>query len=159
MTEQGNTWKSYDGREVGSGEVLVPQLVSRDYARSIGAVMDNLRTWSMAGVRFLVMFVPVPLDMVDVCWKTFNADVNELLDARLGPGRGRRPVESLDALMEENRLPEVAVSSAEAIAMEGILLDEMIAEQDKSLREGTNQGESYRTEMIHCRMCEKGKAD
>lgn len=127
MSTQVNNWKSFDGREVGAGEVLVPQLVTKEYARSIGAVMENLRTWTMAGVRFTVMFVPVPADMAGECRKTFNAEVNELLDEKLGPSRRGRCQVSLDALLEEGYLPDGACPSAESIVMEGILLDELIS--------------------------------
>ena len=127
MTKQDKNWKSYDGREIEEGQVLVPMLVDDAYARSIGADMGNLRTWTTAGVKYLVMFAPVDLEMEKICWKSFYADLNELLDETLGPARRGRNVVSLDALMEENRLPGEQVSSAESIAMEEILLDELIA--------------------------------
>ena len=131
MSNRVNNWKSFDGHELSAGEVLVPQLVTKEYARSIGAVMENLRTWTMAGVRFTVMFVPVPADMAEACRKTFNAEVNELLDEKLGSSRHGRCQISLDALMEEGYLPAGTGPSAEAIVMEGILLDELIAHVGK----------------------------
>jgi len=127
MAKTGKDWKSYDGYEVCEGEILVPQLVDPDYAWSIGAVMENLRTWTVAGVRFIVMFVPVPVDMAGECWKAFYSAVNELLDDRLGPARRGRQTVSLDALLEKDYLPADAVPSSESIVMEGILLDEMIS--------------------------------
>ena len=127
MAKQGKDWKSYDGSELCEGEVLVPQLVDHDYAWSIGAVMENLRTWTIAGVRFLVMFVPVPVEICGDCWKAFYSSVNELLDDRLGPARRGRQTVSLDELMENDYLPEDAEPSAESIVMEGLLLDELIA--------------------------------
>ena len=131
MADQEKKWKSYDGCNLEEGQVLVPQLVTFEYARSIGAEMGNLRTWTTAGVRYLVMFVPVSWAMKDVCMKAFYADLNELLDERLGPGRRGRKVVSLDVLLEENGVPADPVPSAESLVMEGILLDEMIADLGK----------------------------
>lgn len=128
MGFQGKDWKSYDGRELVDGYVLVPQVVSPEYARSIGAVMGNLRTWTLAGVRYTVMFVHVPEEKKRICMKSFYSQVNDLLDEKLGPGRRGRCVVSLDALLEEDYLPADASPSAESIVMEGILLDEMIAD-------------------------------
>ena len=125
MTKQDKNRKSYDGREVKEGQMLVPQRVDPDYARSIGAVMENLRTWSTAGVRYTVMFVPVDLEMEGICWKNFYAELNEYLDEKLGQARHGRNVVSLDALVEENKLQAVQVSSAEAIALEGLVLDDL----------------------------------
>ncbi len=131
MVKQGKDWKSFDGREVEAGQVLVPQMVTKEYARSIGAVMENLRTWVTAGVRYLVMFVQVPVDQVDIAWKVFWSNVNEYVDEKLGPGRRGRRVVSLDAMLDEGYLPEGAAPAAESIVMEGILLDELIAGVEK----------------------------
>lgn len=128
MAIQGKGWKSFDGREVEEGQVLVPQRTLREYARSIGAVMENMRIWSTAGVKYLVMFVPVSMDMEDICWKVFYSELNEYLDECLGPGRRGRNIVSLDAMLEKGYQPVGAVSSAESVVMEGILLDEMITE-------------------------------
>lgn len=126
MAKQGNNWKSFDGRKVEDGQVLVPQRTTLEYARSIGAVMENLRTWITAGVRYTVMFVPVAQDMEEICWKEYYSELNEYLDECLGPGRRGRRIVSLDAMLEEDFLPIEAVTSAESIVMEGILLDELI---------------------------------
>ena len=127
MAKQGKDWKCYDGRELEEGQVLVPQLVTAEYARGLGADMRNLRTWKTAGVPYRVMFVPVSIDRHEISMKAFYADLNEYLDEKLGPGRRGRCVVSLDELLEENCPLDDMVSSAESIAMEGILLDELIA--------------------------------
>ncbi len=128
MAYQVKDWKSFDGREVEAGQVLVPELVTKDYARSIGAVMANLRTWTTAGVRYTVMFVAVSLNMEAVSRQAFYADVNEYMDEVLGPERRGRQLVSLDALLEEGFLPAGAVPSAESAAMEGILPEELYAD-------------------------------
>lgn len=90
MAKQDNQWKSYDGREIEPGQVLVRQLVTREYAREIGADPKSLRTWSTAGVSYLVMKVPVSADMEEICEKAFNAQVNDRLDEQMGPMRRAR---------------------------------------------------------------------
>ena len=121
MKKQGKNWKSFDGSGLLEGQVLVPQMVSPEDAEMIGAVMENMRLWNTAGVRYWVMFIPVVEDAVDLGWKAFWADVNELLDVRLGPGRRGRCVVSLDALMDMGYLSVGAVPSAESVAMDEIL--------------------------------------
>lgn len=127
MAKQGNNWESFDGREIEEGQVLVPQRTTLEYAMSIGAVMENLRTWTTAGVRYTVMFVPVNEGMGDTCWKEFYSELNEYLDEFLGPSRRGRSIVSLDEMLEEGCFPTETVMSAESIAMERILLDELIA--------------------------------
>ena len=90
MSKQGKDWVSFDGREVDAGQVLVPQMVTIDYARSLGADMRNLRTWEKAGVSFTVMFIPVISEMEEEAWRVFHAEENELLDEKLGPNRKSR---------------------------------------------------------------------
>lgn len=131
MAKQENQWKCYDGREVEEGQVLVPQRTTKEYARSIGAVMENLRTWTTAGVRYLVLFVPVSKDMKDICLKAFYSELNEFLDERLGPARRGRCIVSLDALLEKEYEPTETAPSAESVVMEGVLLDEMITDLEK----------------------------
>ncbi len=84
------SWKSYNNEPLRDGEILVPQLVSHEYAIARGADPANLRTWTKSGVRFLVMFVPVPVAQEKICRQEFNSEVNELLDERLGPNRRSR---------------------------------------------------------------------
>ena len=84
-------WKPYNNEPLREGEVLVPQLVDdTEYATAIGAKLENLRTWSTAGITYTVMFVPVPADQELICLQTFNAAVNEMLDEKLGPNRRSR---------------------------------------------------------------------
>lgn len=90
MTKQDNNWQSYDGQPLKADEVLIPQLVTEDYARDLGAVMGNLRTWEKSGVYYTVMFVPVKTSQKKQAMKIFNADVNDLLDEKLGPNRFSR---------------------------------------------------------------------
>lgn len=131
MATQGKDWRSFDGRELEDGQVLVPQRITLEAARDMGVVMENLRTWTIAGVRYTVMFVPVRVDKEAGCWKEFYSELNEYLDEKLGPERCGRHVVSLDALLEEGYLPAGAAASAETIALEGVLLGEMIAELGK----------------------------
>lgn len=70
------------------GEVLVPQLISREYADLAGAA--GVRTWYRCGIPYLVMFVAVPAGQAEIALKAFNADVNDYLDERLGPNRYAR---------------------------------------------------------------------
>ena len=92
METNGNLNKTayvpYNGEPLKEGEVLVPQLVDRNYARSIGA--KGLRTWCRGGVYYTIMFIPVPAEQEQLAWQTFNADVNDLLNERLGPNRYAR---------------------------------------------------------------------
>ena len=86
-----NTRKPYNDKPLRDGEVLVPQMVTdRWYAISIGGNPKNFKTWSMAGIRYTVMFVPVRADEVAVSMKAFTEALNELLDERLGPNRHSR---------------------------------------------------------------------
>jgi hypothetical protein len=85
-----NNWKSYNDVPLQAGEVLVPQLVSKGYAAGLGANMANLRTWEKSGISYLVMFIPVPKNQEKQAWSIFNAEVNELLDEKLGPNRFSR---------------------------------------------------------------------
>ena len=87
----GNTRKSYNDMPLRAGEALVPQMVTdRWYSISIGGKPQNFRTWTLAGVRYTVMFVPVRADEVAVSMKAFTEALNELLDERLGPNRHSR---------------------------------------------------------------------
>lgn len=106
----------------------MPQLVTMEYARSIGAVMENLRTWTMAGVRYVVMYAPVLKDQEEISKQNFNAQLNEFLDEKLGPGRRGRRIVSLDPMLAEGYMPAGAAPSAEAILMEGELLQELFSD-------------------------------
>ena len=87
----GNTRKPYNDMPLLEGEELVPQMVTdRWYAVSIGGKPQNFRTWTLAGVRYTVMFVPVKTDEVTISMKAFTEALNELLDERLGPNRRSR---------------------------------------------------------------------
>ena len=87
----GNTRKPYNDMPLREGEALVPQMVTdRWYAISIGGNPRNFRTWTMAGVRYTVLFVPVKTDEVAVSMKAFAWQLNELLDEKLGPNRHSR---------------------------------------------------------------------
>lgn len=85
-----NNWKSYNDALLQEDEVLVPQLVSKEYAAGFGANIANLRTWEKSGISYLVMFIPVPKDQEKQAWSIFNAEVNEMLDEKLGPNRFSR---------------------------------------------------------------------
>ncbi len=87
----GNTRKPYNDKPLREGEALVPQMVTdRWYSISIGGKPQNFRTWTLAGVRYTVMFVPVKTDEVTVSMKAFTWQLNELLDEKLGPNRHSR---------------------------------------------------------------------
>ena len=87
----GNTRKPYNDKPLREGEVLVPQMVTdRWYAISIGGNPRNFRTWTLAGIRYTVMFVPVSKDKEAISMKAFTEALNELLDERLGPNRHSR---------------------------------------------------------------------
>ena len=87
----GNTRKPYNDKPLREGEVLVPQMVTdRWYAISIGGNPRNFRTWTLAGIRYTVMFVPVSKDKEAISMKAFTEALNELLDERLGPNRRSR---------------------------------------------------------------------
>jgi len=87
----GNTRKPFNDKPLREGEALVPQMVTdRWYAISIGGNPRNFRTWTLAGVRYTVMFVPVKTDEVAVSMKAFTEALNELLDEKLGPNRHSR---------------------------------------------------------------------
>ena len=90
MTNRVNGWKSYNDVTLQAGEVLVPQLVSKEYAAELGANMANLRTWEKSGISYLVMFIPMPKNQEKQAWSIFNSEVNELLDEKLGPNRFSR---------------------------------------------------------------------
>lgn len=90
MAIKDNNWKSYNDAPLKDGEVLVPQLVSKEYAMGLKANMSNLRTWEKSGISYLVMFIPVPKDHEKQAWSIFNVEVNELLDEKLGPNRFSR---------------------------------------------------------------------
>lgn len=83
-------WKSYNDQPLKADEELVPQLTDKQYARDLGANLANLRTWEKSGVSYTVMFVPVKKNEVKQAWSAFQADVNELLDQKLGPNRFSR---------------------------------------------------------------------
>ena len=163
----GNTRKSYNDMPLRAGEALVPQMVTdRWYSISIGGKPQNFRTWTLAGVRYTVMFVPVKTDEVTVSMKDFTETLNELLDEKLGPNRHSRclipqpdgsvkvcpkvngnnhapcsmcphrgeyeredrSIVSLDELAEDDYTPMECVPSAESVAMDGLLLKDLIKE-------------------------------
>ncbi len=163
----GNTRKPFNDMPLREGEALVPQMVTdRWYAISIGGNPKNFKTWSMAGIRYTVMFVPVKTDEVAVSMKAFTEALNELLDERLGPNRHSRclipqpdgsvkvcpkvngsnhvpcsmcshrgeyeredrSIVSLDELAEDDYTPMECVPSAESLAMDGLLLKDLIKE-------------------------------
>ena len=131
MAKQGNDWKAYDGRALKEGEVLVPQLVTMEYARSLGAEMDNLRIWSKGGVHYFVMFVAVPKAQEELGWAVFNQEVNEHLNEKLGPVRTGREEYSLDALAEWGVEARDSRYSPESILTEGLLLEALISEAER----------------------------
>ena len=91
MAKAEKNWIPYNNAPLRVGEVLIPQMVdNREYAIAIGAKPENLRTWTKGGVRFTVMFVPVPADQETICKQVFDAAVNEFLDEKLGPNRRSR---------------------------------------------------------------------
>ena len=90
VNESKKNWKPYNDQPLEADETLVPQMVTEDYARSLGANMGNLRTWHKGGVSYTVMFVPVKKSKEAVAMETFNTVVNEYLDEKLGPNRFSR---------------------------------------------------------------------
>ena len=131
MAKQGNDWKAYDGRALKDGEVLVPQLVTQEYARSLGAEMENLRIWSKGGVHYFVMFVAVPEAQEELGWTVFNQEVNELLNEKLGPVRTGREEYSLDALGEWGFEARDRRFSPESFLIEEYLLEALIQEAER----------------------------
>ena len=161
----GNTRKPYNDKPLRDGEVLVPQMVTdRWYAISIGGNPRNFRTWTLAGIRYTVMFVPVRTDEVAISMEDFTEALNELLDEKLGPNRHSRCLipqpdgsvkvcpkvngnnhapcaqcphrgeyeredrssVSLDELDEDDYAPLECVPSAESLAMDGLLLEDLL---------------------------------
>ncbi len=80
-----NSRKPYNNVPLREGEVLVPMMVTREFAIGQGADPANLRTWTKSGVQFLVMFTAVPADQEQICQQNFDKAVNQMLDERIGP--------------------------------------------------------------------------
>ena len=91
---QANQWdksrKTYNNEPLRDGESLVPMLCDRETAKDYGADPANIRTWTTAGIQYQVMFVPVPEEQAEIAWQTFWAEVNDLLNKKIGPNRYAR---------------------------------------------------------------------
>ncbi|MBR5109052.1 MAG: hypothetical protein IK099_02560 [Clostridia bacterium] len=85
-----NSRKPYNNVPLREGEVLVPMMVTREFAIGQGADPANLRTWTKSGIQFLVMFTAVPADQEQICQQNFDKAVNQMLDERIGPNRHSR---------------------------------------------------------------------
>ena len=79
---------TYNGEPLKDGEILVPQIMTREDARMIQA--QCVRTWTKCGVKYTVIFVAVPAEKAEVAMRAFNADLRDLLDEKLGPNRTSR---------------------------------------------------------------------
>ena len=82
--------KAYNNEPLRDGESLVPMLCDRETAKDYGADPANIRTWTTAGIQYQVMFIPVPEEQAEIAWQTFWAEVNDLLNKKIGPNRYAR---------------------------------------------------------------------
>ena len=69
--------KSYNGEPVPEGMKLAPVWMKRDNVREFDSMdSDNLTTWSYAGFKFLIAYVPVPEEMYEEYRKECHSEVN-----------------------------------------------------------------------------------
>ena len=125
------TWKPYNDVPLQTGEVLVPMRVNRESAQDFGANMENLRTWTTAGIRYLVMFVPALKAQEEEAWRSFNKDLNLYLDEMLGAKRHGHEEVSYEELAEKDIPMGVTLSAEDAFLLDSLddLLD-CVADQD-----------------------------
>lgn len=90
MANRDKSRKTYNNEPLREGETLVPMLCDRETAKDYGADPANIRTWTTAGIRYQVMFIPVPDEQAEIAWQTFWAEVNDLLNEKIGPNRYAR---------------------------------------------------------------------
>lgn len=74
--------RSYNNAPVKEGEVLVPMLADDDLIELLDADPDNVRTWSLAGRKFKVLFYPVPKESEKLAREQFYSALNEFLGDR-----------------------------------------------------------------------------
>lgn len=74
--------RSYNNVPVKDGEVLVPMLADDDLIELLDADPDNVRTWSLAGRKFKVLFYPVPKESEKLAREQFYSALNEFLGDR-----------------------------------------------------------------------------
>ena len=90
MANTGNSRKPCNNEPLCEGETLVPMLTDRETAKDCGADPANIRTWTTGGIRYQVMFIPVPEEQAEIALQTVWADVNDLLNEKIGPNRYAR---------------------------------------------------------------------
>lgn len=70
--------RNYNGEEIKSGEILVPIMYS-DFAESYCMNQEFVKTISVGGRQFKVMYVAVPKEIAKYARNSFNLAVNEQL--------------------------------------------------------------------------------
>lgn len=74
--------KAYNNQPLGNGEVLVPMMATEERIKVMDICTANLRTWSMGGKKYRVMFYPVLAEYKDIAMTQFNTELNEFLGER-----------------------------------------------------------------------------
>lgn len=72
--------KTFDGKPIPEGYVLVPVWLQRDFAKNYpGLKMENLITRTFAGIRFLIGYVAVPPEEAEGLKQDCDEQINQYL--------------------------------------------------------------------------------
>lgn len=71
--------RNYDGKEIKANEVLVPTMYDEEFAKAYCTNPDCIRTITVAGRKFKVMYVAVSKECEKAAKSSFNLCVNEAL--------------------------------------------------------------------------------
>lgn len=71
--------RNYDGKEIKANEVLVPTMYDEEFVKAYCTNPDCIRTITVAGRKFMVMYVAVSKECERAAKSSFNLCVNEAL--------------------------------------------------------------------------------
>lgn len=118
--------KNYDGREIRTDEVLVPTMYDEEFAKAYCTNPDCIRTITVAGKKFKVMYVAVSKECEKAAKSSFNLCVNEALGHYTVPNSV-----SMDSLQDDYELNLATTPSPDEInaknEQQQEILDKLVA--------------------------------
>lgn len=103
--------RNYDGKEIKANEVLVPTMYDEEFAKAYCTNPDCIRTITVAGRKFKVMYVAVSKECEKAAKSSFNLCVNEALGHYTVPNSV-----SMDSLQDDYELNLVTTPSPDEIS-------------------------------------------
>lgn len=102
--------RNYDGKEIKANEVLVPTMYDEEFVKAYCTNPDCIRTITVAGRKFMVMYVAVSKECERAAKSSFNLCVNEAL----GHYTVHNSV-SMDSLQDDYKLSLATTPSPEEL--------------------------------------------